>query len=151
MNILANICRVVCSVGPLGYLWASGTMTSACAVPFVYYAYQALPQNNWLFLILLTVLAWLVINYAQLDPIRELDPEWVVIDEVVGIAFTFYGLSLNVPILLCGLLLFRFFDITKMGGIFWLEEIKGATGILFDDIAAGIFANVCLHLLRGMV
>jgi len=150
MNVLMHLCRCICCVGPLGYLWASGTMTSACAVPFVYYAYYALPQSSWLFLLILTLVAWLVINYAQLDPVREPDPEWVVIDEVVGIAFTFYGVSLNVPMLFCGLVLFRFFDITKMGGIFWLEKIKGPSGILLDDVAAGIFANIFLRMLSGM-
>jgi len=149
MNLLVNLFRFICSVGPLGYLWAPGTMTSACAVPFIYYVYQLVPQYSWLFLLILTLVAWLVINYAQLDRMREPDPEWVVIDELVGIAFTFYDLSLNMPMLFCGLVLFRFFDITKVGGIAWLENIKGPTGILLDDIAAGIFANVCLRLLQG--
>lgn len=151
MSTLQSICRYLCAIWPLGYLWAPGSMTSACAVPFIYYVYQALPQNGWLFLILLTLLAFVVITYAELDAIREVDPEWVVIDEVVGIAFTFYGLPLSVPILVCGLLLFRFFDVTKIGGIFWLEKINGPSGILLDDIAAGIFANICLRLLSYML
>jgi phosphatidylglycerophosphatase A len=151
MNAFKSMCRFLCSVGPLGYLWASGSMASVCAVPFIYYVYQMLPHAGWLFLIVLSLLAFFAITYAQFDPIREPDPAWVVIDEVVGIAFTFYGLSLNVPMLFCGLLLFRFFDITKVGGISWLEKLKGSSGILLDDIAAGIFANMCLRMLSYML
>jgi len=45
-----------------------------------------------------------------------------------------------------GFLFFRFFDISKIG--FWyIEKLPGATGIIFDDIIAGLLACLVLHLL----
>ncbi|MDO9462811.1 MAG: phosphatidylglycerophosphatase A, partial [Deltaproteobacteria bacterium] len=45
-------------------------------------------------------------------------------------------------------LLFRFFDITKIFPAKTLGEIlPGGYGIVADDIVAGIYANLILHLL----
>ena len=49
--------------------------------------------------------------------------------------------SLNAVI--CGFVLFRFFDIVKPWPIGWLDKkMQGGIGIMIDDIVAGIFAAV---------
>ena len=101
--------------------------------------------------------------------IKIKDPKEVVIDEVLGQAFSmiltvpftfpiiffsnlyrkfqisdnfilFVALSLNI-------ILFRFFDSTKPWPINLLEKMKGGFGIILDDIAAGFFAAVIYYLL----
>jgi len=76
------------------------------------------------------------------------DPSQIVCDEVIGnmvalflIPFT----SLNVIIVF---LLFRFFDIVKPVPIGIIDrKIEGGFGIVFDDIAAGIYANVVFRII----
>ncbi len=75
------------------------------------------------------------------------DPQIVVIDEVAGqwIALTFALPTL--PSALLGLLLFRIFDILKPPPVRQLEQLPEGTGIVVDDLAAGLYAM----LLGGFV
>ena len=50
--------------------------------------------------------------------------------------------------MLIGFILFRFFDILKPWPISWLDkQVKGGFGIMIDDILAGLFSLICLHLI----
>jgi phosphatidylglycerophosphatase A len=76
------------------------------------------------------------------------DPGHVVIDEVVGQMLTF----LLVPhaswkLLLAGLGLFRFFDVTKPFPAGRAERLPGGWGIMIDDLLAGVYALVALAFL----
>jgi phosphatidylglycerophosphatase A len=75
------------------------------------------------------------------------DPSWIVLDEVVGFCWASIGIPLTIPSCIGALLLFRFFDITKLGPIGWSEQLPGAAGILADDIIAGLCARLILYLL----
>ena len=70
------------------------------------------------------------------------DPQVVVIDEVAGqwLALTLAPPSL--PYALLALVLFRFFDILKPPPIRRLERLPEGTGIVVDDLAAGLYALV---------
>jgi phosphatidylglycerophosphatase A len=47
-----------------------------------------------------------------------------------------------------GFAAFRLFDIWKPWPISWLDRrVHGGTGIMVDDLVAGIFAAICLQLL----
>lgn len=82
------------------------------------------------------------------------DPGEVVADELAGQALTF----LPVPFLMAdcsaqawtiaagGFVLFRIFDIIKPWPIKRIEKLPGGWGILMDDIAAGVYAAICLTL-----
>ena len=47
---------------------------------------------------------------------------------------------------LAAFLLFRFFDITKIGPIGMVEKWPGGAGVMADDVIAGVFAALCLWL-----
>ncbi len=74
------------------------------------------------------------------------DPKVVVIDEVAGQLTTLLFLPINSFNLLAGIFLFRLFDICKPYPIRKLEALKNGVGIMADDLLAGIYANVVLHL-----
>jgi len=46
--------------------------------------------------------------------------------------------------------LFRLFDITKWGPIGWADRIHGPTGVMLDDVIAGIFAAICVGALAAL-
>ncbi len=75
------------------------------------------------------------------------DPQLVVIDEVAGqwIALLFAPVAWKT--LLAGFILFRGFDILKPPPIRQLEQLPEGTGIVLDDVAAGILALVVMQLL----
>ncbi len=75
------------------------------------------------------------------------DPSHVVIDEVAGQMVAFIAAPLNWRCLLAGLILFRVFDITKPFPIRRLERLPEGTGIMLDDIGAGIYALLVMQLL----
>jgi phosphatidylglycerophosphatase A len=78
---------------------------------------------------------------------RKKDPQFVVIDEVAGQLLTLIAVPLSWKTLLAGFILFRAFDIIKPPPIRQLERLPEGAGIVLDDVAAGFFALVGMHLL----
>ena len=75
------------------------------------------------------------------------DPQFVVIDETVGQLIALIGAPVAWKSLLAGFILFRAFDITKPPPIRRLERLPEGTGIVVDDIGAGLYALVVMQLL----
>jgi phosphatidylglycerophosphatase A len=78
---------------------------------------------------------------------QKKDPQFVVIDEVAGQLLTLVAVPLSWKTLLGGFILFRAFDILKPPPIRQLERLPEGTGIVLDDVAAGLLAFVVMHLL----
>lgn len=73
------------------------------------------------------------------------DPQTVVVDEVIGQWITLAGaLELNPFSWILAFLLFRAFDITKPPPVRALEKLPGGTGIVMDDVGAGVYAALVL-------
>lgn len=68
------------------------------------------------------------------------DPGFVVIDEVAGQLFALVLLRPDAAHTLLGVVLFRAFDIAKPWPIRKLEALPEGTGIMLDDVAAGLAA-----------
>jgi phosphatidylglycerophosphatase A len=75
------------------------------------------------------------------------DPQFIVIDEVAGQLVTLIAVPLAWKTFLAGLILFRVFDIWKPFPIRRLERLPEGTGIVVDDLAAGLYALAVMHLL----
>ncbi|HEV8033456.1 phosphatidylglycerophosphatase A [Yoonia sp.] len=86
------------------------------------------------------------------------DPSEIVIDEVCGqwialLPLAFGAARTDVDILLlwpgwvAAFALFRLFDITKWGPIGWADRMHGPTGVMLDDVIAGIFAAIGVLIL----
>src|ERR1035438_70011 len=76
------------------------------------------------------------------------DPQIVVIDEVAGQAITLLFSPFNWRHGLLALVLFRLFDITKPFPVRQLESLPEGWGIVFDDVAAGLYALGVASVLR---
>jgi phosphatidylglycerophosphatase A len=75
------------------------------------------------------------------------DPQFVVIDEVAGQLVALIAVPLTWKSFLAGFILFRAFDIVKPPPVRQLEALPEGTGIVLDDVAAGLYALGCMHLL----
>ncbi len=91
-----------------------------------------------------------VIGFIVSGKMEELegkkDPNCVVIDEVAGIMCAFFLLPITVPVVVTAYFLFRAFDMFKIYPCNKVEEIGGSAGIMLDDIIAGIYTNIVMHL-----
>jgi phosphatidylglycerophosphatase A len=76
------------------------------------------------------------------------DPGFVVIDEVAGQWIALLGSPFDWRHGLIALVLFRLFDITKPFPARQLERLPEGWGIVFDDVAAGLYAWGIAALLR---
>lgn len=75
------------------------------------------------------------------------DPSHVVIDEVAGQLITLIACPIVWRALLAGFILFRVFDILKPPPVRSLEKLPEGTGIVVDDVGAGIYGLIVLQLL----
>jgi phosphatidylglycerophosphatase A len=76
------------------------------------------------------------------------DPGFVVIDEVAGQWITLLFCPPDWQHALIALVLFRLFDITKPFPVRSLERLPEGWGIVFDDVAAGLYALGVASLVR---
>ncbi|HEY7705244.1 MAG TPA: phosphatidylglycerophosphatase A [Acidimicrobiia bacterium] len=81
----------------------------------------------------------LALAYWSIGPfLAEGDPGWIVIDEAAGVILATMGLA-PVPAVVA-LAVFRVADITKrFPGVAQAERLSGATGIVADDLVAGLY------------
>jgi phosphatidylglycerophosphatase A len=130
-----------------------GTYGSAAALLLWYgaaYLFHPAPLTLAIGTLIAAVAATLIGIPAATVVARESgreDPGHVVIDEVAGQLITLIGISPTWPHAALALVLFRLFDILKPPPIRQLERLPHGTGIMLDDVAAGIFALICAHLI----
>jgi phosphatidylglycerophosphatase A len=74
------------------------------------------------------------------------DPGVVVVDEVVGQWVTLVALPFTPVIAFLGFLLFRAMDVVKPWPARDLEHLPGGWGIMADDVAAGVYAQLALRV-----
>jgi phosphatidylglycerophosphatase A len=74
------------------------------------------------------------------------DPQHVVIDEVAGQLVALISVPLGWKTFLAGLILFRVFDILKPPPVRQLERLPEGVGIVVDDLGAGVYALIVMHL-----
>lgn len=75
------------------------------------------------------------------------DPSIVVIDEIVGQLIALSLAPAHPAAIFAGFILFRFFDILKPFPVGWIDRhLHGGLGIMLDDVVAGLYALLALHL-----
>lgn len=110
--------------------------------------------NSFYFMFLMTFFAISVYicDIAEREIFKEKDPQKVVIDEVLGFLTTLFlinpvGVFQTIMAIILGFVIFRFFDITKIGPIYKSQFFGGGVGVVLDDFLAGVIGNflmVCI-------
>lgn len=148
MNI-TRWCVRIATLGPVGYFGASGTVATILTLPLMYWFHVIIPdQRLYLGMVVcMLALSMVIITRALRNFKRHDDPSEIVLDEVVGCLFVFWGISLSTQSIVVGFLLFRALDIIKFGWVKKAEEWADAWGIMGDDMIAALLANIVLRLL----
>jgi len=131
-----------CGFFPVG----PGTAGSAAAVAIAYALRWPPLYFAALALALLPLGIWSATVTARERNLK--DPSIVVVDEVLGQWITLAGATtLNWKSWLAAFLLFRFFDIWKPPPVRRLEALPDGTGIVADDVMAGLYGALVLFLM----
>lgn len=126
---------------------APGTWGTLLAFPIHWAIMGLAPLAYALTLAAIIVLAVIISGMAE-KIIDKPDPGQVVIDEVAGMLIALIAIPATFLTWLLAFALFRFFDILKPFPIRLLDQrCHGGLGIVLDDLLAGLYALVCLHLL----
>lgn len=147
MNIFS---RVFLSFFGTGYSpVAPGTVGSAATIPLILLL-GAIPSPvvpTVAIIIILTVISCYLAHRAQ-EQSNSHDPQWIVIDEVIGMLITWcFVLKTDLISLLVLFVLFRFFDIIKIWPASYFDKMKHGSGVILDDVVSGIFAGLAYLLL----
>ena len=139
--------KLIASVAGIGYAKGGGTL-AAIAYCIIWLLLPAGFSNGYWQLI--TTAAMTVVGVWSsniVDSAWGKDSSKVVIDEVAGMAITLLFVPHNIIFLLSGLMLFRFFDIVKPFGIKQMENFPKGWGVMGDDVLAGVYSLIVLHLI----
>lgn len=127
--------------------YAPGTWGTLMAIPF-YLALQTLPLIAYLIITLVIIIGsiWLCDKISR--EINIHDHPGMCIDEIVGFLVTMIGIPPSLSWIILGFLLFRLFDIWKPQPVRYIDKnIGGGLGMILDDIVAGIYACIILHII----
>ena len=143
---------IVSSFFYLGYSpIAPGTAGTLGAIPLYYLLVTYLDGAQYIIAVLLiTGLAIAVSSKAE-KIYNKQDPGEVVIDEVVGFLVTMAFIAPTLLNIALGFLLFRALDILKPFPCRRLEKLHGGFGIVLDDVAAGVWANILIIALSNVI
>jgi phosphatidylglycerophosphatase A len=135
------------TVGGLGYSpLAPGTVGALGALlPAILLIKLVGNADLWLLflVILVSVLGIIGSNIAEKEWGK--DPSKIVIDEAAGIWISLLFTGTSWFFIISAFVLFRFFDIFKPLGIRQAERLPGGTGVMADDILAGVYTNIVLQ------
>ena len=129
-----------------GYLpKAPGTWGTLATLPFLYGIGRFNPPY-FLFiplLIIVTIISSFVAEVVQKE-LKLHDPQWIVIDEVLGMTTAWLFIKThNLLHLAILFFLFRFFDIVKIWpASFFDQKVQHGAGTILDDIVSGIYAGL---------
>ena len=134
-------------VYPVGHSkYAPGTMGSLIGVLIGYFLILNLDVKFYLIFLLIFIIVSYLLCEAHLKLYNKKDPKEVVVDEISGQFIAILGCVQSEKStymflsFLLSFVLFRFFDITKIGPIKRFENLPNGIGIMADDIVAGLFA-----------
>ena len=138
MNKVAEIISTVFYVGRIPL--APGTICSFLAFLSWYYLRFYIEGVFILYGSLILFFIGVAVSTIYAESIKKEDPPEVVIDEWVGQWIALWLIPHSFAWGFLSFTIFRIFDILKLGPVKGMDDIKSGTGIMMDDVVAGIFA-----------
>jgi len=132
----------------IGFLPLSGTMASLITIIIYYLFYNYLNTIFFLFFIILVLFySFYFLNKTLNQSFSSSDPKEIVVDELIGQSIPLLICGNNFFLIILSFLLFRLFDISKPWPASYFDlKIKNATGVIMDDIIAGIYTFLIIYL-----
>lgn len=125
--------------------------TAGSAVGLLLYLIPGMEQPPILGIVTLVVFLVGTKTSAAMEKQFGEDPPIVVIDEVVGMWISLLFLPKSILVAVLAFFFFRIYDIIKPPPARQLEHLTNGWGVMMDDIAAGIYANATVWIIRYIV
>ena len=127
---------------------APGTVGSLATLPLIYLLhYLQINIYSLLAIIVALYIAAVVVTEKVQQEYHLHDPQWIVIDEVIGMLITWsFLMSVEVPHLFLVFGLFRIFDIVKIWPASYFDKHPHGMGTITDDVVSGIFAGIVVKI-----
>ena len=128
---------------------APGTLGSIFAL-LIWIFFLSSYESRMISLLLVTILSYFTIS-SDLNNSDEKDPQYIVVDEVVGMWISLLFVPLNdFRIIILAFGIFRLLDIFKPSIIARVQNIDGAIGVLIDDVLCGIITAIIIIGIVGL-
>jgi len=130
---------------------APGTAGSAVGLVLVWFVTGPLWSHSpaqclVIFTIAFAIACWISDQAEKI--FDEHDSPKIVIDEVLGMAATMFGNPLTGVPLLIGFVLFRISDVVKPWPARYFDrQLQNGAGVMLDDLASAIYANIALRII----
>lgn len=122
-----------------------GTAGTIVAIP-IYYLLSSLSLVPYTLMVGISFFLSAFVSERAQKRFGKKDDRRIVIDEIVGFFITMLGIARIPSAVFLGFVLFRLLDILKPPPIRRLEKVGGGYGVVLDDVAAGVYANLLLQL-----
>lgn len=139
--------KIIASVAGIGYVKGGGTLAAMLYSGIWFLLPAGFSSGYWQLLTTATIIVVGIWSSNNVEDSWGKDSSKVVIDEVAGIATALLFVPHHIIFLLCGLVLFRFFDIVKPLGVRQMEKWPKGWGVMGDDMLAGIYSLAVLQLI----
>ena len=147
MHFKMSFHKICASVFGIGFIGKGGGTIASIFYGIIWLLLPATYTNSyWQLIITVFIIALGVWNSNVVDSHWGKDSSKVVIDEVAGMAITLLYLPHTIGSMIAGLILYRFFDILKPLGIKKLESWPKGWGVMADDVLAGLYALIIMHI-----
>ncbi|MGE3609430.1 MAG: phosphatidylglycerophosphatase A [Bacteriovoracaceae bacterium] len=131
---------------------APGTVGSLATLPLIYLLFY-LKINIYSLIILIAILYIIAVMVTQRVQVKYHlhDPQWIVIDEVIGMLVTWsFVPTIDFPNLFLVFGLFRLFDIIKFWPASYFDRLHHGLGTITDDVISGLYAGIICHFLTKL-
>lgn len=130
---------------------APGTVGSLATLPLIYLLEYLNIKTIGLFILIFVLFTTAVSVTQHTQKKFQLhDPQWIVIDEVIGMLVTWsFVQSVELPILFLVFITFRFFDIIKIWPASYFDRLHHGLGTITDDVISGLYAGIVCYSLKN--
>ncbi len=127
--------------------FAPGTFGTLWGVLIAFLESKTSTTFHGVVIILVTVIS-IYVSERAMRIFAKKDPSEVVCDEVAGYLVAFFLIPFTPFNAILVFILFRIFDIVKPYPVSYIDKkVPGGTGIVLDDIMAGIYANIAAEII----
>jgi phosphatidylglycerophosphatase A len=128
---------------------APGTMGSLATLPLIYLLHYL---NVNIYTLIGIIVALYVSSVIVTEKVQQEfglhDPQWIVIDEVIGMLITWsFIMKVDVPSLFLVFGLFRVFDIVKIWPASYFDRLHHGIGTITDDVISALYAGALVKLI----
>ncbi|MFQ6003736.1 MAG: phosphatidylglycerophosphatase A [Candidatus Zixiibacteriota bacterium] len=146
--ILKNrlLAKLICTLFFAGYFpLAPGTFGSLIILVIIWFL---IPPFFYILLSVSIVLFFISVwSASKGEEFFGKDGRQIVTDEVTGMSISLLFVPKEIRWYILAFFLFRIFDIIKPPPARRMEKLKHGWGVTLDDVVAGIYANVSLHMI----